>query len=65
MGDKLRETGKVGAKTGLKLIMNIDQDEYVGMLTPVAGVRLAIHNPYRHPFPGMDNPVRELKYINS
>ena len=52
MGDKLRQTGKIGAKTGLKLIMNIDQDEYVGMLTPVAGVRLAIHNPYRHPFPG-------------
>ena len=52
LGDTIRETDKTGAKTGLKLLLNIDQDEYVGMLTPVAGARLAIHNPFHRPFPG-------------
>ena len=53
MGDKLRKTDLIGAKNGLKLILNVNQDEYVGILTELVGIRFSIHSAYQTPFPGI------------
>jgi len=52
MGDKLRKTDLIGAKNGLKLILNVNQEEYVGILTELVGIRFSIHSAYQTPFPG-------------
>lgn len=37
--------------TGLKLMLNIDQDEYVPQTGDTAGVRVVVHNQRTMPFP--------------
>ena len=37
--------------SGLTLIFNVDQDEYMGTIAPNAGVRVVVHPQYRMPFP--------------
>ena len=51
MGDELRYTELIGSQNGLKLVLNINQDDYTGILTDLAGIRLSIHNAYSVPFP--------------
>ncbi len=52
--------------TGLQLIFNIDQDEYVGELAESAGVRVVLHPRHRMPFPedeGLSISPGELTYV--
>lgn len=51
MGDPIRRTEFTGSQYGLKLVLNVNQSEYVGILSPTAGIRVALHNPYEVPFP--------------
>ena len=46
-----RQTSRFGSEYGLTLVLFIHQDEYVGLFTQEAGVRVAIHNPENVPFP--------------
>ena len=50
----------VCAISGLKLILNVEQHEYVGELSDLAGARVLVHNQTKSPFPeedGIDVPV--------
>jgi len=46
-----KTTSHIGAEYGLKLVLFVDQDEYVGASSSSAGVRIAIHEPNTIPFP--------------
>ena len=37
--------------SGLKLTLFVEEPQYVGILTPELGVRVAIHAPENQPFP--------------
>ena len=50
-GDQIRYTSRFGSQYGLKLTLFIEQDEYIGLFSQEAGVRIAIHKPYAVPFP--------------
>ena len=47
----VRDTSRFGSEYGLALTLFIHQDEYVGLFTQEAGVRVAIHRPDSVPFP--------------
>ena len=52
--------------TGLDVIFNIEQDEYIGPLSHSAGVRVIIHNRTTMPFPaeqGFTISPGEITYI--
>ena len=51
MGDVVRQTEFTGARFGLKLVLNVNTAEYVGILSPSEGIRVSIHNPYEVSFP--------------
>nr|XP_039273463.1 amiloride-sensitive sodium channel subunit beta-like [Styela clava] len=54
LGDQLRFTSRSGTSYGLKMTLFIDQEEYIGLLTPEAGVRTIVHRPFTVPFPEDD-----------
>ena len=43
------KTMRVGSAYGLKLTLLVDVEEYIGLLAPNAGVRVAIHDPFIQP----------------
>ena len=62
MGDVVRQTEFTGARFGLKLVLNVNTAEYVGILSPSEGIRVSIHNPYEVSFP--ESNVSRLKHIS-
>ncbi|XP_006892697.1 PREDICTED: amiloride-sensitive sodium channel subunit beta-like [Elephantulus edwardii] len=50
MTDKILPSANPGAEFGLKLILDIDQKDYVPFLTSTAGARLMLHEQKSYPF---------------
>ncbi|XP_063721908.1 amiloride-sensitive sodium channel subunit alpha-like isoform X3 [Symsagittifera roscoffensis] len=49
-----KTTVREGSQYGLKLALFVDQDDYVGLLSPASGVRVSIHSRNIKPFPEDD-----------
>ena len=47
----------MNAISGLKLILNIEQDEYTDSISDAAGARVLIHPHHDYPFPENDGLV--------
>ncbi|XP_044162699.1 degenerin-like protein asic-1 [Acropora millepora] len=45
------KSNKPGPSHGLSLELNVEQDEYIGLMTPEAGIRMDISTPGEMPFP--------------
>ncbi|XP_013360339.1 PREDICTED: amiloride-sensitive sodium channel subunit beta [Chinchilla lanigera] len=50
MKEKVLPSANPGAEFGLKLILDIDQEDYVPFLTSTAGARLVLHGQRTYPF---------------
>ncbi|KAM6166086.1 epithelial sodium channel subunit beta isoform 2-T2 [Erethizon dorsatum] len=50
MMEKALPSANPGAEFGLKLILDIDQEDYIPFLTSTAGARLALHEQRTYPF---------------
>ncbi|XP_069171445.1 uncharacterized protein [Procambarus clarkii] len=48
---KPKKTSSVGPSNGLRLTINIQQNNYVALLSQEIGLRMIVHSPYQLPFP--------------
>jgi len=51
--------------TGLKLTLNIDQDNYISQTGQVAGIRVTILNQHIMPFPASEGLTISPGYVTS
>ncbi|XP_050712337.1 amiloride-sensitive sodium channel subunit alpha-like isoform X2 [Eriocheir sinensis] len=48
---KARKTTSTGPLNGLRLTLNVNEDQYLSLLSPDIGVRVIVHSPHQLPFP--------------